>query len=302
VNESFTFYPPRRIGALFHAGAIAAWIIISVWGLYRAAYSTVGPGFLINLFPVILAIPAVPFLLYRWNGLRNSVYTLERDRIQLQWGLRVEVIPTNSVLWVRPASDLLETLRLPWFRWPGAVIGIRRFSKEFIVEFLASRSRDLILIGTYERVFAVSPEKPADFLQAYQRLTELGSLIPPQPQSVKATFLLARVWQTPPARYLILLGILFGLGLLIWVSLVIPTYSEISLGFTSDGTPREPIDGVRLMLLPVLNAIFFVINFFVGIFLFRRDEQRPLAYLLWGNTVFVSVLFLAAVYFILNIG
>jgi len=193
VNETFTFYPPRRFGALFHAGAITALLIIAVWGLYRAAYSSVGPGFLINLLPVIFAIPAVPFLLYRWNALRNSAYTLERDRIQLQWGLRVEIIPTNSVLWVRPASDLLETLRFPWFRWPGSIIGVRRFSKEFLIEFLASRTRDLIMIGTYDRVFAVSPENPTDFLLAYQRLTELGSLIPPQPQSVRATFLLAQV-------------------------------------------------------------------------------------------------------------
>ena len=302
MNETYTFHPSRRVGALFHAGAITALIVIAVWSLYRAAYADVGPNFLLFLLPVILAIPAVPFLLYRWNALRNSAYTLERDHIQLQWGLRVEVIPTNSILWVRPAADLLEKLRLPWFRWHGAVVGTRRFSREFTVEFLASSSRNLILIATYDRVFAVSPENPADFLQAYQRLTELGSLVPPQPQSVRATFLLARIWETKSARYLILAGFLLGLGLLIWVSIMIPNRPEVSLGFTPSGEPREAIDGVRLMLLPILNAIFFMVNFFAGMFLFRRDEQRPLAYLLWGNTIFVAVLFLAAVYFILQIG
>ena len=290
------------MGAIFHAGAITALVILAVLGLYRAAYSNVGANFLFYLLPVILAIPAVPFFLYRWHALRNSIYTLERDSIHLQWGLRTEVIPTNNILWVRPASDLLETLHLPWFRWPGSVIGERRFSKEFVVEFLASRSRDLILIGTYDRVFAVSPEDPASFLRAYQRLTELGSLIPPQPQSVRAAFLLARIWQTRPAGLLILSGFILSLGLLIWVSLIVPTRPAISLGFTAAGDPREPIDGVRLMLLPTLNAIFFVINFFAGVFLFRRDEQRPLAYVLWGSTVFVAGLFLAAVYFIQKIG
>jgi hypothetical protein len=302
VNESFIFYPPRRRGTIFHAGAIATLLLLAIFGLYRAAYSNVGPNFLLYLLPVILAIPAVPYLLYRWNALRNSVYTLERDRIHLQWGLRTEVIPTNNVLWVRPASDLLENLRLPWFRWPGSIIGERRFSKEFVVEFLASQSRDLILVGTYDRVFAISPEDPGEFLQAYQRMTELGSLIPPQPQSVRATFLLARVWQTRPAGLLILLGFVLSLGLLIWVSLLVPARPKISLGFTAGGFPRDPIDGVRLMLLPILNTIFFVINFFTGVFLFRRDEQRPLAYLLWGSTIFVTGLFLAAVYFIQKTG
>ena len=298
MNESYTFDPPRRIGALFHASAITALIIIAVWSLYQAAYSDVGPNFLLLLLPAILAIPAVPFLLYRWNALRNSLYTLERDQIKLQWGLRVEVIPTNSILWVRSADDLLETLRLPWFRWHGSVIGTRRFSKEFTVEFLASSSRNLILIATYDRVFAVSPKSPADFLKAYQRLTELGSLVPPQPQSVRAAFLLARIWETKPARYLILAGFLLNLGLLIWVSVMIPSNPEVSLGFTASGTPRESIEGVRLMLLPILSTIFFMVNFFAGMFLFRRDDQKPLAYLLWGNTVFVAFLFLAAVIFI----
>jgi hypothetical protein len=83
---------------------------------------------------------------------------------------------------------------------------------------------------------------------------------------------------------------------------------------------------VRLLLLPVVNALFVLANLLLGLFFFRRgearsadnlpEEERPklttnplkpgggkvLAYLLWGGGVLTPFLFLAAVYFILRAG
>jgi len=271
-------------------------------GLFRIAYVDVGPAFALYLLPILLAIPLVPFLIYRFINLQNAVYILERDSIRLQWGLRVEVIPINMILWVQSASEIKERIRFPWFRWPGSVLGTRRLSSGTPIEFLASGKRDLVLIATYERVFAISPTEPEAFLGTYQRLTELGSLILSKAQSVHPTFLLARVWRTSPTRYLILTSILLSLALVIWVTLIAPDQNQISLGFLPTGEPRESIPGLRLMLLPVLNTIIWFFNFFAGLLLFRQEEQRPLAYLLWGNSILVAGLFLIAVYFILKIG
>jgi hypothetical protein len=301
VNDSYTFHPPTKTGIIFHLVCIAALIAGGGIGLYRIAYADVGLAFTIFLLPILLAIPLVPFLIYRLSNLQNAVYVLERDSIRLQWGLRVEVIPTNTILWVQRASDLEETLRYPLIRWPGSVLGTRRLGGGTPVEYMASTKRDLILVATYERTYAISPSDPDAFLQAYQRLTEMGSLIAFQPQSVHPTFLLARAWQSHSTRYLILSSILLSLILVTWVSMTAPERPEISLGFMPTGGPRNPIPGIRLMLLPVLNTIFLVFNFFVGLFLFRQEEQRPLAYLLWGNSVLVAGLFLIAVYFILRI-
>ncbi len=157
------------------------------------------------------------------------------------------------------------------------------------------------MVATYERAYAISPSDPGGFLLAYQRLTEMGSLIPSQPQSVHPTFLLARAWKIPLTRTLIISSILLSLTLVTWVSLVAPEIPQVSLGFLPTGEPRGPISGLRLMLLPVLNTIFWVFNFLFGLFLFRREDSRPLAYMLWGNSVLVAGLFLVAVYFILRI-
>lgn len=301
MTETYTFHPPTRAGTIFHLFCIAVLIAGGGFGLYRIAYTDVGTAFSIYILPILLAIPLVPFLIYRLNNLHNAVYGLERDSIRLQWGLRVEVIPTNTILWAQSASDLTEKIRYPLVCWPGSVLGTRRLDGGTSLEFMASTKRDLILVTTYERTFGISPSDPKAFLQSYQRMTEMGSLMLSQSQSVHPTFLLARAWQTPSARYLVAVSILLSLILVTWVSLVAPEIPVVSLGFLPTGVPRNPIPGIRLMLLPVLNTIFLVFNFFVGLFLFRWEERRPLAYLFWGNSVLVAGLFLMAVYFILRI-
>ena len=302
MNDTSAFNPPRKAGVIFHIVCIVALIAGGGIGLYRISSTDVGPAFFLYLFSIILAIPVVPLLIYRLSYLQNAVYLLERDSIRLQWGLRVEVIPNNTILWIQKASDLTEPIPYPWIRWPGSVLGTRWIDGDTPVEFMASTSRDLVLVATYERVYAISPPDPDAFLEAYKRLTELGTLISPQPQSVHPSSLFAGVWNTPASRYLIIMSIFLSAVLIAWTVLVAPTRTELSLGFFPTGEPRIPIPGVRLMLFPLLNTVSLVLNFFAGLFLFRRDEQRPLAYLLWGNSILVAGLFLVATYVILRIG
>ncbi|MGD2156474.1 MAG: PH domain-containing protein [Anaerolineales bacterium] len=300
VNEEQIFHPARRMGYIFHFVAIALLIAGGIWGVWQAVHTDVGPKFLLYLSPALLTISFVPLLMYRVYALRNARYALNREAFRLQWGLRVELIPMRAVEWVGSSADLHGTLRLPLLRWPGSVLGRGELPDGRSIEFLASRGRNLILIATQNQVFAVSPEEPDQFTHAYQRLTELGSLAPLEAQSSYPAFLLVRFWQARPARYITLTGVLLSLGLLAWVSLSIPKYDQISLGFNPEGAPRVPIPGVRLLLLPLLNTFYFIFNLFVGLYFFRREESQPLAYLLWITSALVACLFLVAVYFILR--
>ena len=283
---------------IFHLAAIALLTLAGAWGFWQSMHADVGPTFLLYLLPFLIALPLVPFLIFRLNNLENASYTLERDSLTLRWGLRLEVIPMNAVQWVRPADDLRESLRLPRIRWPGAVLGTRRLpGGSTVIEFMASKTGNLLVIAVPGRLFAISPESPDDFLRTYQHFIELGSLLPPAPQSVRPTVVITRVWQRRPARWLTLGGALLSLGLLVWVSLLVPRLDEVSLGFFPDGSRHTPVPGIRLMLLPLLNGFVYLLNLFLGVFFFRKAETRVLAFLLWAASVFVSLLFLAAVYF-----
>ncbi len=302
VDELVTFYPPRRVGILFHLVVIGLLLAAAGWGLWNASRAAVGPEFLVYLLPLLAALILTPLLAYRLYTLRNASYQLGRDAICLQWGLRVERIPADAVLWVHPVEDLEIPLRIPWLRWPGAVLGRGRLPDNRPVEFMASQTRRLILIGTAQRAFAVSPEDPQAFIQAYQRFVELGSLNPVAAEVVYPTFLFARVWRAPTARWLLLLGALANLGLLIASILAVPRHPQISLGFTPFGGEREPVAGIQLLFLPVFSLLTYLFNGGLGLFFYRSEEERPWAYLLWVMADLVVMLFLAVVFFILRGG
>jgi len=298
--EELTFQPERGFGVAFHLAAMLACLAAAGWGLWQAIQTGVGAGFFAYLIPLLAAAVIIPLLAYRLHALWTGSYTLEREGIRLRWGLRTEEIPMNAVAWVHPASELMIPLSLPWLRWPGAVVGVRRLPRVGEVEFLASRTKDLILIATPTRTYAISPADPAGFLQAFQKLTEMGSLIPIAARSVYPTFLISRIWATPPARNLLLGSLGLSLGLVFVVSLSVPSRTSIHLGFQPDGSPGDVVPAVRLFLLPILNSFFLLIDLFLGLFLFRSEDSRVLAYLLWAGGILTPVLFLVGVFFILQ--
>lgn len=297
--ERMSFNPDRRFGIVFHLGAISFLLAGAAYGLNRASQADIGPVFFIALLPSLLAIFLVPLLAYRLYGLITAAYVLQRDGIRLQWGLRVEEIPMNAILWVRLARDLKTRLPLPFIFWPGSVIGVRNMPATGIIEYLASSPLDLVLIATQGRVFAITPANRQDFINHFQSLSELGSLAPIPARSIQPSLLLGRVWASIPARSLILVGFGLSLALYAWVSVVIPGMQQVSLGFQVDQTPREPIPSLQLLLLPILNSFFYIVNLLLGLAFFRSNEKHPLAFLLWFSGVIIPLMFLLALYTIL---
>jgi hypothetical protein len=308
VEDNLVFLPPRRWGSLFHAGLLTFFVFGAVFGLYRAAQAQIGFTFLLYLLPGLIAIAITPFLTYSLFSLRTASYRLERDGIRLRWGLRVEEIPITEVVWVRLASELNVKPPPPLLRLPGAILGIRhaapltRLGVGAEIEYMASTLQSIVLVGTEKRVYALSPADSGGMLYAYQRLTELGSLTPLRPRSVYPRFLLGQAWSSRPARLLMLVSLVFSLVLFVWVSLALPTRSQVHLGFHADGTPGDVTPIIQLLLLPVLNGLIVMTDFLVGLFFFRRKESRELSYIIWAAGALIPVIFIIGVYFILNAG
>jgi len=308
VDEILIFQPSRRSGLVFHAVTTLILTVGGLWSLFQASQAQVGPLFLLYLLPALLALSLVPLFLYRAYALRQAAYLLERDGLHLRWGLRAESIPMDAVQWVDFADRRQSTLPLPWLRWPGSLLGRRRLSDGTQVEFLAANTSQLVLIATEQSLFVISPERPDEFLGAFQRFNELGSLTPLPASSVYPSFLISRVWADRPARYLLLSGLALSLIVLILVSLAIPSRSVVSLGFHLNQTSGDVVPSVQLLLLPVLNLFFFLSDLLLGLFFFRRAEvaedlarsdatvSRTLAYVLWSSAVLTGFFFLVALY------
>ena len=295
------FPPPRQRGLLLQLTASTILAGVSAALLWQAVRAPAGIDFLIQMFLSLALFAPVPVLLYRAYALYTATYILERDGIRLHWGLRVEDIPLPEVEWIRPATDLVGPLPPPLFSWTGAFLGSRTVEGLGPIEYMASDWRRLLLLATPHRIYAISPEDPKAFLKLFRSAMELGSLSPLRPQTVNPAVVVGRVWSDRTGRVLVLTGLLFGLALLVWVSLVIPTRTTLSLGFLPDQTPGDPGPAARLLLLPVLAGFSFIGDLVGGIFFYRRPGQAALAYLLWGAGLVTPVLLLVGVWFILRI-
>ena len=300
VKDEVVFRPPRRLGVILHAAAVLALGAASGFSLFLASQLGVGFDFLLLLIPVIAALALAPALVYRLIALQRAEYVLRRDGILLHWGLRREEIPMDQVRWFGTPERLGGHLPRPLSAWPGSVLGKRALPDGRTLEYLASRAHPLVLIATEKHVFAVSPADPAAFLHTCQRMAEFGSLTPIQPRSDLPSFILSHAWADRPARVLLLLSSLLSAALVAWTVLLAPAYAEFPLRLAADGSALDVVPGVRLLLLPVINTFFYLVDLLLGLFFYRRQETQPLSYLMWGAGSATAAFFLLAVWFLLR--
>ena len=294
------FPPPKRFGLALHAIIVLILGGVSAFGIWNLNRAQVGPSFVTSLLVALLAFALIPFFGYRAYALLRADYYIDRDSLAMLWGLRIEDVPLTDIEWVRPASDLTHPLAYPGFRLPGAVLGTRRHPDLGLVEFIASDTRNVILVATSKRVFAISPRNAAALVRTFARATEMGSLVPAEPKSVYPSFVITQAWERPAARFLWMSGFLLNLGLIVWVGVLIPSITQVPFGFTAFGTPKNIFPSVRLILLPLLSMVMYAAGITAGLYFYRWEKQRPLAFIVWASSSLCALLFLMAVLFIVT--
>jgi hypothetical protein len=295
-----TDFPPPRRGLTLQVTLIIVATVLAVVFAVLASQESIGLRFTIYFLAAALAFFPLPFLAYWLYSLNRANYSLDREKLTLTWGLRVEQIPVSEVEWVRPMEALASPLALPFIRLPGAIVGFRRQPELGPVEFLASDTKALLLVATSRHVFAISPQDTTGFMQNIQRAIEMGSLSPAAPQSVYPTFIVAQAWESMLARYLWLAGLFLNIGLLAWVTFLIPALETISLGFMPSGAAGKSVPSTGLILLPIVSLFFYISGWVAGLTFYSRPDHRPLAHIVWASGVFSALLFLVAVMFIVT--
>jgi hypothetical protein len=292
-----TFNPPRGRGMLLHIFMV----LLSAGGGGIALWLAVDQGadsFLLLVVAAVALFIPLPVIVYRAYALMQASYALERDGLRLRWGLRAEDIPLLDVEWVRPADELGYTLPLPVFTWPGALLGTRHVEGLGEVEFMAAGLEGLLLVATPNKVYAISPADGRSFLRVYQRITEMGSISPIAAYSAQPAAYLQRVWTDQAARGLALAGLAATAVLFIASGIIISIRDTISLGFDPQGLPVEPGPAERLLLLPVVAVILYMVDLIGGLFLYRFVERRAVAYLLWAGSIVTPVALLLSVLYL----
>lgn len=294
------FPPPKRRGLIIHAMVILVLAVLAIAGFINLTRANVGPVFLASLLVGLVSFIPIPFFVYRAYALLQADYHLDRDSLAIKWGLRVEDIPLTDIEFIRSADDLTVPLSLPTLPLPGGLIGIRRHPDLGVAEFLASDAKKLLLVATAKRVFVISPENPAGLTQTFARATELGSLTPAESKSVYPSFVVTQAWSSNLARYFWLTTFLLNLGLFIWASLIIPNTPRVALGQQFAGGTIEAVPSSQLIIFPVASLLLSVTGWVAGLYFYRWEKERVLAFIVWGSSMLTSLFFLIAVLFIVT--
>jgi len=292
--------PPKRRGLIVHGIILLVLTVVAVFGFFNLSGAEVGPTFLIWLLVALLSFAPIPFFAYRIYSLWRADYHIDRDSLAISWGLRVEDIPLSDIEWMRSAEDLVTPLALPSLPFPGGLLGIRRHPELGVIEFLASDAKKLLLIATAKRVFVISPENPAGLSQTFARATEMGSLQPVEAKSVYPSFVVTQAWESGIARYLWLTALFLNIGLFIWASLIIPSTPFVAIGQQFAGGTLETVPSSQLIIFPVASLLLAIVGWIAGLYFYRWERERVLAFIIWGSSTLTSLLFLLAVLFIIT--
>lgn len=300
MQNASHFPPPKQRGTILHGILILVLSALTISAFIRLSQSEVGQSFLISLLTALISFAPIPFLLYRLYSLLRADYILSRDSLNMTWGLRSEEIPLTDIEWIRPADDLTHPLSLPALPIPGGLLGMRRHPDLGTVEFLASDTGKLLLVATARRVFVISPEDPVGLTQTFARITELGSITSVESRSVYPSFVVVQAWESGLARYLWLSGLFLNIGLFIWASLIIPTTPRVALGPQFAGSTLATVPSSQLIIFPLASLLLFVTGWIAGLYFYRWERERILAFIVWASSTVSSLLFLIAVLFIIT--
>lgn len=299
-----SFTPPRLLGLLLGLLFLSVLLGGTGYGATQLAGAAISPWIVAWVVLPLLGVPLAALVSYRLFGLLTASYRLDRNGFYLTWGLARDQIPLAELEKPRLVRDLPgRWLPRGGLWWPGCVVG--RASVEGVgrVEFFAATPpRGMVLLTAGERHLVISPPDPLDFIDAFNQAIRLGSLEPILAVSQRPDFLFNRLWSDRAARILIALGLAFSLLLLGYLAVRAPGLpGQVAFGFDPTGRPDPWAPPGRLLLLPLIGGLCWLVDLVAGVWLYRREAERALAYVVWGAAAFVGLLLWGAALHLLNV-
>jgi len=293
------FLPPKRKGTIFYLGLTLLLLGISGFLLIFALDQQSSGFFILALLGAILMLVPLPFILYSLYSLLRAKYALDREGLRIRWGLRSLDISMPEIDWVRMVPIDQKKLPQPAWGFTGLLRGKVRSSEFGEVEFLASDPNRLVLVGTSQKVYAISPVDPPNFLKTFQTALELGSITPLKSNSVQVSTFFSSLFKDRLARTFVLLDLALLVALLVTTAMLISSREAVVFGYQGMANSQsEPAPSDRLLLFPALNFISLVAVFTSGFFFFRNAKTRQLSYITLASGVITPLLFFLALLFI----
>jgi len=298
------FTPRRTLGFILGLLILALLVTAIALSIAQLGQGLISPLSLVWIGLLLLALPLALMVINRLYGLVTARYRVDRDGFYVRWGMSYEQIPLDLISEVGPARETDVASegdpRRPrigiW--WPGCRVGR---SKGGELDFFTTTKPFLVVRATTGRALAISPPDAESFQAAILSATRMGSLEAIPEQSVRADFLVARVWKDRLARSLILAGLVIPLLLLGALVITAPSLPElVPFGFGPTGQPTPLAPPGRLLLLPMIAGLIWIADLVLGAWFFGNDSDHPVAYALWGMAIVAGALLAGATWKLLS--
>lgn len=291
--------PPRTKGLVI---GILLLVILSsaiTTSVIQLASNTVTPFLGIWTSLVVIGLPLIALNIYRIYGLITAQYILDRDGVYIRWGLSSVQIPLGKIKDVVPQSEITPRLKIRFgFWWPGCIVGKSQSKSHGSTDFFATSTAPRnIVISLENRKIVISPPDVQGFIRTFADMVQMGSLEEIPEISEHPDFFSARLWEDRSARITILGGLSTILILLAFLALRVPYLpSMVPFGFDRAGVPDIYVPPARLLLLPLVGGVFWLVDLILGSWLYRQEGNRPIAYLVWGVGVLMGgILWIAVI-------
>lgn len=291
------FIPARRRGVILHTSLLLLFMTASGGFLLLAMAQENRGFFILYLVGCIGTFLPIPLLIYRLFTLLRAKYIVDRDGLHIQWGLRTEDIPMQDIEWMRTVAEMPYDVPLPRFSVQGSIIGLQHSEELGKLEFVASDSRNLILVACRSKVLVISPGDMDGFQHTFDRFAEMGSITPIQPLSANVELLLSGILKDRYTRSFILGGLFLSISLLLAASFIVPARDTISLGFDPSSGISESAPAERLLLLPLFSLLMLVLDVALGAYLFRKENFRMASYFVFASSLILPLSFILLVLF-----
>lgn len=280
-------------------------------GIAQLGQGLISPVSLVWIGLLLLALPLALLVLYRLYGLATARYRVDRDGLYVRWGMSYDQIPLDLISEVGPLRERPITGELSGraeprrprfgFWWPGCMVGSARSDLGEAVDFFATSGQLLVVRTMAGRALAISPPDAEAFQGAILSATRMGSLEAIPERSVRADFLVMRLWRDRLARGLILTGLLIPLVLLGALVITAPSLPElVPFGFGPSGQPNPLAPPGRLLLLPLIAGLIWIADLVFGAWFFGNEADRPVAYALWSAAIMAGALLVGATWQLLS--
>lgn len=292
--ETYRYAPDRLPGLLIQIPLALFLAAISYFGFRYFSQQEPGTAFFFSFILSVLFLIPVGFAFYRCYALINGSYTLARDSLTLRWGLRREIIPLSEINWIRTPDDIQEDIPWTFLPMPGAYSGKVTTESGERIEMTASNLRKMLFVGTTNGMFGISPEKPQEFLEGFQRVLQMGTVTEPPRQTIKPVDWIASSWNNRTARMSLLYSAVFLVILSLWIGFRFSGSQGVEVEFTTEGFARQTLPAQNVFILPLLGLGIWLVNLVVGVYLNKNERLRAIAEMVWGGSAVVLCLIMIA--------